>query len=303
MVKKDALDRLAQLNRGELKNVPGSEKIEPEKTQEKSIPQGKQLDIVQEPALAINRKRVDHIPLEEAAPGKITRSEDGEFLLLKWKFKDLRKNAKKTVKQFPVQLAKLQNANAENENIKGFDLINDIHPSKILFLDIETCGLSASPLFLIGVAYFTGEDFILLQLFARDYSEEKPLLAYFKDLFSQYDLLVTFNGKSFDYPFILNRGIENDINFQKDKLHIDLLHEVRKRWSRKLPNCKLQTVEKIIYDRRRIGDIPGSEIPQVYREFVRTGNAALVKSILEHNVLDIITLIDIVISMSEEISV
>lgn len=75
--------------------------------------------------------------------------------------------------------------------------------------------------------------------------------------------------------------------------HLDLLGLSRKRWRDKLPNCKLQTLEKWICGRGRDGDIPGTDIPDTYHLFVRTGNAALLKPIMDHNALDLITMADL----------
>lgn len=298
MLSPEALDRLALLNRGALKNNPES-RLAGGKNNARNGRHVKNTS-VHEPALRIRGKKAEYITLEEAVPGQVTKLEDGEFLLIKWRFKDLISTAQTTIKAFPVRLKGLRVHSVENIRSGGFATLKRVHPSKILFLDIETCGLSAAPLFLIGAAYFTGEDFAILQLFTRDYHEERPLLSFFNRLYSQYDLLVTFNGKAFDLPFIISRGHENRVRIPCDIPHIDLLHEVRRLWQYRMPNCKLQTVERHIFDRKRVGDIPGSDIPQVYREFVKTGNAAQIKDILEHNVLDIITMVDIVMNLSDE---
>ena len=298
MISPEALERLAQLNRGALKNKPESRSAG-RKNKRRNGTHSVNTS-VREPALRIRGKKAEYITLEEAVPGQVTKLEDGEFLLIKWRFRDLNISAQTTIKAFPVRLKELRLHSAENRRPGNFAALKTVHPSKILFLDIETCGLSAVPLFLIGTAYFTGEDFTILQLFARDYCEERPLLSFFNRLFSQYDLLVTFNGKSFDLPFIISRGHANRVRIRCDIPHLDLLHEVRRYWRYRMPDCKLQTVERHIFDRKRIGDLPGSEIPQVYREFIQTGNAAQIKDILEHNVLDIITMIDIVMNLSDE---
>lgn len=298
MLSPEALERLALHNRGALKNNPES-RITGGKNNARNGTHGKNTS-VHEPALRIRGKKAEYVTLEEAVPGQVTKVEDGEFLLIKWRFKDLTSTAQRTIKAFPVRLKEVRLNSAENIRSVGFATLDRVHASRILFLDIETCGLSAAPLFLIGAAYFTGEDFAVLQLFARDYHEEKTLLSFFNRLYSQYDLLVTFNGKSFDLPFIITRGHENRIRIPNDVPHVDLLHEVRWQWRYRLPNCKLQTVERHIFDRKRVDDVPGSEIPQIYREFIKTGNAAQIKDILEHNVLDIITMIDIVMNLSDQ---
>ncbi|MCP4726177.1 MAG: ribonuclease H-like domain-containing protein [bacterium] len=253
---------------------------------------------IKEPALIIDGKKVENIRLEEAVPGQIIKEETGEFLLVKRELHDLHKNADTVTKLFE------KSVNINNGEPKFSDLRKTgdlLEPSKILFMDIETCGLNLEPLFLIGAAYFTGDSFKLIQLFARDFSEERTLLAFYKNLLGHYDYLFTYNGRSFDIPYIRSRSNEYNIAFQDDFIDIDLLIEVRRRWKSRLPDCKLQTVERCILERKRTGDIPGKDIPAAYRDYVNTGNAYKIRNILEHNVIDIISLIEIFILFSYDV--
>ncbi|MFQ6041003.1 MAG: ribonuclease H-like domain-containing protein [Candidatus Poribacteria bacterium] len=175
-------------------------------------------------------------------------------------------------------------------------------PSQVLFLDIETTGLSNSPLFLVGIMYFTDTDkgeptFKIGQLFARDYSEEISLLHYLNELFANFAVFATFNGLSFDIPFIRNRMIYHRIEPQIDHFHFDILHHSRRKWRGQVPNCKLQTLETHICNRRRIGDIPSDLIPDAYHEFVKTGDTLLLKEIFQHNALDLITMAELIVAL------
>ena len=76
-------------------------------------------------------------------------------------------------------------------------------------------------------------------------------------------------------------------------IHCDLLHHSRRRWKDKLPDCKLQTLERHICRRHRTDDIPGREIPSAYHDFVRSGDAWLIRSVLHHNALDLVTLLQL----------
>ncbi len=163
----------------------------------------------------------------------------------------------------------------------------------IVFMDIETTGLSSSPLFLIGIMVWTDDGFLVRQFFARNYAEEAAVIATFLDLCRESKLLVTFNGKTYDYPYIRNRSAANGLQFGLDLAHVDLLHESRRIWKHSLPDCKLQTLEAHICGRHRFGDIPGSEIPQAYHDYVRTNDARQMVSALEHNMLDLVTLADL----------
>jgi len=289
MLTPDAYKRLEQLNRGKLKHADFQPQ-EPSARDEPPDSRG-----VCEPSLVIQGGVLRHITLEEAVPGQETRTGDGEFLLIRRSLLDMNSGARDMIAAFRGRLR----AACSDSGAGSLSIIGAANMSKILFLDIETCGLSAVPLFLIGVAYFTGDDFIFLQLFARDYDEERPVLSFFNRFVSRYDVLVTYNGKSFDMPFIAARGHANRVRIPEEMPHVDLLHEVRRRWGRRMPDCRLQTVEQHILGRRRSGDIPGSEIPQAYHNFVLTRNAVDIKKILEHNISDIAAMIEILMRLPE----
>ena len=166
-------------------------------------------------------------------------------------------------------------------------------PEDVVFMDIETTGLSSSPLFLIGIMLWHGSGFEVRQFLARDYAEEAAVVGMFVDACVDKRLLVTFNGKSFDFPFIRARAAANGITFRLDPVHLDLLHESRRIWRGSLPDCKLQTLERHVCQRNRHGDIPGAEIPDAYHAYVRTANAAQIVEVLKHNMLDLVTLADL----------
>ena len=163
----------------------------------------------------------------------------------------------------------------------------------VLFMDIETTGLGNSPLFLIGIMFWEMAGFEVRQFLARDYAEEATVISCFIEACASKKLLITFNGKSFDMPYIRARAAVNRIPFQTTLGHFDLLHECRRIWRDVLPNCRLQTLERHICNRIRFGDIPGSQIPEVYHEYVRSSNARLMGDILKHNLLDLVTMADL----------
>jgi uncharacterized protein YprB with RNaseH-like and TPR domain len=175
----------------------------------------------------------------------------------------------------------------------------DCKPEKVLFVDIETCGLWNNPIFLIGVMALKGGQVWVEQYFARDYSEEAALLAYFAERALGYGLLVTFNGKSFDLPYIMDRMILHRLGQTFRQEHLDLLIPARKKYRGTLPNCRLQTLEQYVCGRRRFGDTPGALIPELYHAFVRTGNAAPLDGIFHHNALDLITMAELLPHLGE----
>lgn len=169
-------------------------------------------------------------------------------------------------------------------------------PRELLLVDLETCGLTGSSLFLVGVLRFIDNRLAVELLLARNYAEERAVLATFWQTVSPTGVVVTFNGKSFDWPMLVDRSARHLLfrgRQRPEPPHVDLLHHARRRWRRQLPDCKLQTLERHICGRGRTGDIPGSQIPAAYQQFVRTGQAQEMNSILMHNAIDLVTLLDI----------
>lgn len=168
-----------------------------------------------------------------------------------------------------------------------------VAPEHLLFVDLETTGLSSSPLFLIGTLAWEGEELVARQYLARHYGEEATVTALFASIMRARRLLVTFNGKSFDLPYVRMRAAAHRIRLGPELPHFDLLHICRRYWRSVLPNCKLQTLERLVCGRTRTGDIPGSEIPDAYHAYVRTENAADMVDILHHNLLDLLTMAEL----------
>jgi uncharacterized protein YprB with RNaseH-like and TPR domain len=166
----------------------------------------------------------------------------------------------------------------------------------LLFMDVESTGLGCSPLFLVGIMVWDG-GLDVRQYLARNYAEEAAVIHTFVEACRERHVLVTFNGKSFDYPFIRVRAASTGVPFDIGPDHLDLLHVCRKAWKTDLPDCKLQTLEQHICGRARTGDIPGADIPDAYHLFARTGNAHEIVEILKHNLLDLVTLADLMIHL------
>jgi uncharacterized protein YprB with RNaseH-like and TPR domain len=174
-------------------------------------------------------------------------------------------------------------------------------PDRTVALDLETCGLAGSALFLIGLLHqIDGEPTVEL-LLARNYAEEAAVLASLWQTLSDCDVLLSFNGKTFDWPMVLERSIrhrlQTDANCNQ-LLHIDILHHARRRWRNHLPNCRLQTLEQHVCRRHRNADIPGHCIPAVYADYVRTGFERDMDTVLHHNALDLVTLFDLALRLA-----
>jgi uncharacterized protein YprB with RNaseH-like and TPR domain len=179
-------------------------------------------------------------------------------------------------------------------------------PRDVLLLDLETCGFAGSMVFLIGALYQRDGQLWLSQWLARNYAEERAILHSLWEVVPRKPLLVTFNGKSFDWPVIrdrttLHRLVETlplaanvvETAYSQPQQHCDVLHHARRRWKGRLPNCRLQTLERHVCGRRREGDIAGRLIPDTYHHFVRSGETSRMRAILHHNALDLVTLLQL----------
>jgi len=163
-----------------------------------------------------------------------------------------------------------------------------LDPTRTLVLDIETGGFSGTPVFLIGVVALDQWPLRVEQWLARDYPEEEAILQRLAQWARKRRIWVTFNGKAFDVPFVLDRATIHGVKLRPPCVHIDLLHAARRRWPGELPDYRLETLERQVLGRTREGDVPSCDVPDLFHHFVRTGNAAPLKPVLEHNQRDLL---------------
>lgn len=177
------------------------------------------------------------------------------------------------------------------------DSIEKITPEGTIFLDTETTGLSGGAgtfAFLIGVGFFSDGEFVLRQYFMRDYHEETALLYDLQKLLDRCRVIVTFNGKSFDWPLIKTRLIMTRFELKLDHyIQLDLLYPARRLWSEKLATCSLNSLEANILQVVRENDIPGFEVPQRYFAYIQTKRGELLTDIFDHNRVDILSLVSL----------
>jgi hypothetical protein len=168
--------------------------------------------------------------------------------------------------------------------------------SHTVFFDIETTGLSGGAgtvAFLVGCGWFEGDAFRVRQWVMLGPAGERPLLDALGRTMDEASLLVTFNGRTFDVPFMETRWAFHRQSTPTDGLpHFDMLPAARRLWSRREDDtsCSLTALERSVLGFHRIGDVPGFEIPVRYFQFLRTGDASAIAGVLEHNRLDLISL-------------
>lgn len=239
------------------------------------------------------------VPLDEVVQGEVVDNDMGSFLRVARPAEQFLESWSTLVDDH----AGLFRAGATMCMLDGLgdDLacLADHDPREITYLDLETCGLSGQPLFLVGLLHVEDDRLLVDQLFARNYAEEAAVLCHLHEHLSGRRMVVTFNGKSFDWPFVRDRSYVAGLRPEDPERHVDLLHESRRIFGKRFGNCKLQTLETALVNRIRRGDIPGSLIPKVYHDFVRSGNAMHIEGILHHNALDLVTMADIVVKLLE----
>ena len=173
----------------------------------------------------------------------------------------------------------------------------------IVFLDTETTGLSGGTgtyAFLIGLGFLTDQGLIVEQYLMRDFDEEYPLLIDLMDRLKNYRLLVTFNGKSFDWPLLESRLVYSRLKpLHWEDAHLDLLHLSRRLWGNRLPSCSLSSIEGNILGRIREDDIPGYLIPKVYLEYLDHRETEEMSRVIKHNEWDIAAMAALLLHISK----
>jgi len=167
-------------------------------------------------------------------------------------------------------------------------------PETWVFLDTETTGLaggSGTCAFLIGLGRVTADGFEIRQFFMRDFCEEASQLHAVREALAEAQVLVTYNGKSFDIPLLETRYRMSRARPPFGSIpHLDLLFGARRIWRLRLDSCRLTELETQILGHERDDDIPGELIPKAYFDFVRTGRAGKMGPVFLHNALDIVSL-------------
>jgi len=197
-------------------------------------------------------------------------------------------------------------AQSKIQNRKSKIEVALLDPSQLVFLDTETTGLAGGTgtcAFLIGLGTVEGLRFVVRQFFLRDYPEEKAQLQALSDALAPYEGLITFNGKTFDIPLLETRYALARMKSPFERLlHLDALHPARRLWKLRLESCKLTDLESALLGIHRDGDVPGSEIPGIYFDYLRTGDAQGLQAVFHHNALDILTLAALTVELARALA-
>ena len=189
---------------------------------------------------------------------------------------------------------------ARDALLAGFD------PRSALFLDLETTalapGLGNLP-FLIGIAWFQGERLVVEQWLLRDPDEEEAALSQVSQRLEEAEWLVTFNGRTFDWPLLAGRFALHHMTPPPHLGHLDLLPASRRLLRHGLPNCRLGTIEAHHLGLQRVGDVKGSQVPAAWLEYQHGGAPHGLVGVAKHNrddILSLVTLLDFLLAHTAE---
>lgn len=192
------------------------------------------------------------------------------------------------------------------ESAFGCSFPLDTKPEDILFLDTETTGLSGgvgTVAFEIGIGYFAPTGFVVEQFLMRDYPEEGAMLGALNALMQRFPVLCTFNGRTFDVPLLRSRFLMNRISHPNlPEAHADVLYPARRLWKLRLKSCTLAHLERQLLGVEREDDLPGALVPQTYFQYLKDGEFAPIKKVLEHNKQDIVSLAQLLAFLCKQVA-
>jgi uncharacterized protein len=164
-------------------------------------------------------------------------------------------------------------------------------PRQWLFLDTETTGITGGTgtyPFMVGLAWWDAGGLEVEQLFMRDYGDEHSLLAALAERIVERPVLVTFNGKSFDWPLLETRyRMTRSIRPPALRAHLDFLHPARNLWRLRIGSTRLPELELKVLGWNRGSDMNSWLIPQLYFDFLRGGPPEPLLPIFHHNQMDL----------------
>jgi len=169
----------------------------------------------------------------------------------------------------------------------------DVDLSKMLFIDTETTGLSTASgtlAFLVGIARFDDQSLYLEQMLLRGHHDEPAMLRHLAEHLGRASCIVSYNGKSFDWPLLRTRFVMNRVPAPPLPPHLDLLHCARRLFKKRLGSLRLVQMEREILGFTREHDVDGSEIPGIFLTYLRSGRPGRLDGVIEHNANDLVAL-------------
>ena len=232
-------------------------------------------------------RKLDVASVRGALPGEARNTEHGELHLID-EFLEPQHHHGRT----PIAKA-LEVSTARLAQLALDPALESIALRDALYLDTETTGLAGGTgtvPFLIGIAWFEDESLRIQQLFLPELGREAPMLHWVRERVQQSSCVVTFNGKTFDWPLLRNRFVLNRVPAPALPPHLDLLHCARRILKARLRSVRLVELERKVLGMHRDDDISGALIPQLYFDYLDGGDVSPMAKVIEHNANDLIAL-------------
>ena len=194
---------------------------------------------------------------------------------------------------------------ADPESVAGLALdpgLSSVDLGGALFLDTETTGLGGGTgvvPFLVGLAWFEEGAMVVEQLLLEELDEEPAMLTRLRERVERASCVVTYNGKSYDWPLLEARAVLAREPRLPERPHLDLLHCSRRVYKPRLDRVRLVDMEAEVLGFVREHDVDGAEIPSLYWSYLREGDASLLTPVLEHNAHDVMALAAILAVLAE----
>lgn len=171
----------------------------------------------------------------------------------------------------------------------------DPDPGQVAYLDTETTGLAGGAgtyVFTASVATPIDCGLRVAQLFLPEPGMEAAFLYALRDELEPASAVATFNGGSFDLPVLRTRWVMARMSGELARTpHVDLLTLVRALYRHRLENCTLRFVEQHVLGYERDDPLPSALVPDAYFDYLRRGSRDFLEAALEHNRLDVISLV------------
>lgn len=168
-----------------------------------------------------------------------------------------------------------------------------------VYFDLETLGLFSRPVILFGIARLHDGRIQVEQHLVHDPVHERSALAAALASLGRGRLLVSFNGRSFDVPYLAERAAYYGLDHAVPAHHLDLLPISRRLWRDRLSDCRLCSIEAGVLGHERTDDLPSAMVPEFYTAYHRTGNPGPLVPILAHNREDLVSMVRLVARLRE----
>ena len=245
-------------------------------------------------------KRRSH-PIEEFFDGQVVESALGRAFLVEERYAPDHSHGFARLASFLAQQAGVAAQLVREPAMASVDL------SRCVFLDTETTGLAGGTgtlAFLVGIGSFEAQAFCIRQFFVRSPEEEAAMLAALSERMEEGQAIVTFNGRGFDLPLLQARYVLARLRPTWLTLpHLDLLMPARRVWRDRLASCALSSLEaNVLGVRREQDDVPGYLIPQMYLDYLQTGDASEMPRVMYHNRQDILSMVTLAAQLCQMFS-